>query len=134
MKRWGNVKRSTVLALVCGLAGGCASAPSTPTKPAVTASTPASGGGTVSADAPAMQWLENEALVEWAVARLAAACNEVATATASPAATREALRFKAAFATSGYSIMSGRNPLVQVLAPVHDVPRPSMGMHAPDLQ
>lgn len=89
--------------------------PSKPPKPAVSAASPASEDGPLSADPPAVQWLENEALIEWAVARLAAACNEVATATASSAARREALRFKAAFATSGYSIMSGRNPLVQVL-------------------
>ena len=60
------------------------------------------------------KWAINEALVEWQVARLAAACNEVATA-GSPTARREALRFKAAYATSSYAILSGRSPLVQTL-------------------
>jgi hypothetical protein len=62
-----------------------------------------------------MQWAENEALVEWQVARLATSCNEVANTAQSPAVRREALRLKAAYGTSSYAVLSGRNPLVQML-------------------
>jgi hypothetical protein len=61
------------------------------------------------------KWAATEALVEWQVARVAAACNEVADKTDSAAARREALRFKAAYATSSYAIQAGRSPLVQAL-------------------
>jgi len=63
----------------------------------------------------AVKWAENEALVEWQVSRLAASCNEIATATLSPAARREALRLKAAYGTSSYAIVSGSSALVQAL-------------------
>ncbi len=61
------------------------------------------------------KWAATEALIEWQVARLAAACNEVADTTDSATARREALRFKAAYATSSYAIQAGRSPLVQAL-------------------
>lgn len=61
------------------------------------------------------RWAANEALVEWQVARVATSCNAVATSATSPAARREALRFKAAYATSSYSVLAGRNSLVQTL-------------------
>lgn len=59
--------------------------------------------------------LANKTLVEWQVARLAAACDEVAHGANPPAARREALRLKAAYAASAYSIASGPNPLAHVL-------------------
>ncbi|MBL9209286.1 MAG: hypothetical protein JNL92_02405 [Opitutaceae bacterium] len=61
------------------------------------------------------QWAENEALVEWQVARLAAGCNAIVDTATSAGARREALRLKAAHATSSYAILAGRSPLLQVI-------------------
>jgi hypothetical protein len=68
-----------------------------------------------SSHAMAELMVENEALVEWQVARLAAACNRVAAASERSAVRKEALRLKAAYATSSYAIVAGPNALVQVL-------------------
>lgn len=81
-------------------------------KQAAAGKTATSGAGTA---ADIAKWAATEALVEWQVARVAAACNEVADKTDSAVARREALRFKAAYATSSYAIQAGRSPLVQAL-------------------
>ena len=70
--------------------------------------------GKASARAATKLMVENEALAEWQVARLAAACNTLA-ATNTSETRREALRLKAAHATSSYSVVCGPNSLVQVL-------------------
>lgn len=77
-------------------------------------SEPRAGSHAVDADL-LTRWAENEALVEWQVGRIAAACNEVATAGVSPAVRRDALRLKAAYGASSYAILSGGIPLVQAL-------------------
>ena len=100
--------------MTCLLAAGCASLPSKSSN-----STKLSEGTSKDRQSreeqQAQTWAENEALVEWQVARLATSCDEVANTTRSPAARREALRLKVAYATSSYSVLAGRNVLVQVL-------------------
>jgi hypothetical protein len=108
-------QRLCAIIIFCALAGGCASVPSQPPKSGKSAGTENSKDLQESEEQQLLKWAANLSLVEWQVARLAASCNEVATATPSPAARREALRLKAAFATSSYAILSGRNVLVQVL-------------------
>ena len=110
------MKRLASIVLAGLLAGGCASAPSKPLKSGKSAHASTSNDSREVQYPLVTKWLENEALVEWQIARLAAACNDVAASTQSGAARREALRLKAAYASSCYAIMSGRSPLVQVLS------------------
>jgi hypothetical protein len=98
-----------LLAGVCGSAGVIAAPPKTAPVAKAAKKAPLSEAADMAA------WAETEALIEWRVARLAAACNEVAESTNSADARREVLRLKAAYATSNYAILSSRNPLVQAL-------------------
>jgi hypothetical protein len=109
------MKRLGATALACMLAAGCTATSSKSTKPSRLGVPGTSKDRQELEERQVMKWAENEALVEWQVARLAASCNEVAATTQSPPARREALRLKAAYATSSYAILSGRNVLVQVL-------------------
>ena len=110
------LKPSFSVAVLLVLANGCLSSRTQPSgnSPA-DGSSSASKSRSLSETDAVRRWAENEALVEWQVARLAAGCNDVAFSTTSPVSRREALRLKAAYATSSYAILSGRSPLVQVL-------------------
>lgn len=59
--------------------------------------------------------LRNDAFCEWHVARMASACDQIAARTTSPQARYEALRLKASQASAYYAIVTGTNPLVQIL-------------------
>jgi len=109
------MKRLVATVLACVLAAGCTTRPSKSPKSSTLGAPGTSKQRQELEEQQVLKWAENEALVEWQVARLAASCNEVAATTQSPAARREALRLKAAYATSSYAILSGRNVLVQVL-------------------
>jgi hypothetical protein len=102
--------RSAFFVLMATLAAGCATTPSKRTSQA-----DPSTNHPVTFAQEVVKWAETKALVEWQVSRLASSCNEVATSTPSAAARREALRLKAAYATSSYAIVSGSIPLVQTL-------------------
>ena len=111
-----GMQRLALIALAGLLAGGCAA--TRPKAPAASRSVAQDASQELQQlETPELvKWvLENEALVEWQVGLLAAGCNEVAASARSPAARREALRVKAAYATSSCAIATGSNPLVQVL-------------------
>jgi hypothetical protein len=98
------------------LAGGCATKPAKPAEAGKPVAAGASKGLEPLGTQELLKWsLENQALIEWNVAVLAAGFNEVANTTTSLSARREALRVKAAYATASYAIASGPNPLLQVL-------------------
>jgi hypothetical protein len=93
------------------LSGPPAASPVAGISPGTVAAEPLSAG----LQAQLKRTLENEALIEWQIGRLAAACNAVANSTQSLSARREALRLKAAYATSCYAVAGVANPEMQVL-------------------
>jgi hypothetical protein len=108
--------RSILILLACLLGAGCASVSHPASSHSGKAPLVASQDSQRLEPLAVMKWVaENEALVEWQVGVLAASCNRVATTTRSPAARYEALRLKAAYATSSYAIMADPNALLQVL-------------------
>lgn len=108
--------RSIFILLTCLLGAGCSFAPRPAAPRAEQATLVASQDSQRLETWDVLKWVaENEALVEWQVGVLAASCNRVATTARSAAARREALRLKAAYATSSYAIMADPNALLQVL-------------------
>ena len=62
------------------------------------------------------KWMQNLALIEWQVARMAAGCHEAASSSQSSRARREASRLSASYALSSYALSTGPSILVQVLS------------------
>ena len=100
-------------ALICA---GCVSKPLTP-QPSnpVAGLKPATQRADYTSEQLGQLYLSNNAYGDWFLARLAAACDALAHHATTPDARYEALQLKASQGTSVYSILTGPNPIVQVL-------------------